>query len=106
MIWRTHHWAAVALLGRAGLGSGRPRSSAAPTRIVGSEGTLAVFTELWLRLVPRTAVSETIARTREIGAARGLSVATHGQAGDRNLHSNFLWAFVPDRPAACRGCDA
>ncbi|MBI2898145.1 MAG: FAD-binding protein [Deltaproteobacteria bacterium] len=42
-------------------------------------------------VVPRTAVPEMIARTREIGRAHGLVVATYGHAGDGNLHSNFLW---------------
>lgn len=49
-------------------------------------------------VVPRTAVSETIARTREIGAAEGLVVATYGHAGDGNLHSNFLWDDDSQQP--------
>jgi glycolate oxidase len=49
-------------------------------------------------VVPRTAVSETIARTREIGAAGGLVVATYGHAGDGNLHSNFLWDDASQQP--------
>ena len=50
-------------------------------------------------VVPRTAVAAMIARTREIGAAHGLQVATYGHAGDGNLHSNFLWDDESQRPA-------
>jgi glycolate oxidase len=41
--------------------------------------------------VPRSRIPELIARAKEIGARRGLAVATYGHAGDGNLHVNVLF---------------
>ena len=39
-----------------------------------------------------------IARAKEIGAARGLTVAIYGHAGDGNLHCNVLFDREDQRP--------
>jgi glycolate oxidase len=44
--------------------------------------------------VPRSRIPEMVARAKEIGVRRGLTVATYGHAGDGNLHCNVLF----DRP--------
>lgn len=41
--------------------------------------------------VPRSRIPEMVARSREIGRAHGLLVATYGHAGDGNLHCNVLF---------------
>jgi glycolate oxidase len=41
--------------------------------------------------VPRSRIPEMVARSREIGKAHGLLVATYGHAGDGNLHCNVLY---------------
>ncbi len=50
--------------------------------------------------VPRSRIPELIARAKEIGAARGLTVATYGHAGDGNLHVNVLFDREDERPRA------
>jgi glycolate oxidase len=49
--------------------------------------------------VPRSKIPAMIARAKEIGAARGLAVATYGHAGDGNLHCNVLFDREEERPA-------
>jgi glycolate oxidase len=49
--------------------------------------------------VPRSKIPAMIARAKEIGAARGLAVATYGHAGDGNLHCNVLFDREDERPA-------
>jgi glycolate oxidase len=41
-----------------------------------------------------------VARSREIGKAHGLLVATYGHAGDGNLHCNVLFDGERERAAA------
>jgi glycolate oxidase len=48
--------------------------------------------------VPRSRIPEMIARAKEIGRARGLTVATYGHAGDGNLHCNVLFDGAEERP--------
>ena len=48
--------------------------------------------------VPRSRIPAMIARAKEIGAARGLTVATYGHAGDGNLHCNVLFDREDQRP--------
>jgi glycolate oxidase len=48
--------------------------------------------------VPRSRIPEMVARAKEIGAARGLVVATYGHAGDGNLHCNVLFDRAEERP--------
>ncbi|HVP68162.1 MAG TPA: FAD-linked oxidase C-terminal domain-containing protein [Anaeromyxobacteraceae bacterium] len=48
--------------------------------------------------VPRSAIPEMVARSREIGSRHGLTVATYGHAGDGNLHANVLFTSESDRP--------
>lgn len=49
--------------------------------------------------VPRSRIPEMIARAKAIGAARGLTVATYGHAGDGNLHCNVLFDRPEERAA-------
>jgi len=49
--------------------------------------------------VPRSRIPEMIARAKELGARRGLVVATYGHAGDGNLHCNVLFDREEQRPA-------
>jgi glycolate oxidase len=53
-------------------------------------------------VVPRTRISDLLARTDEIGAATGVRHLTYGHAGDGNLHVNFLWDEEQERPAVDR----
>ena len=48
--------------------------------------------------VPRSRIPAMIARAKEIGAARGLTVAIYGHAGDGNLHCNVLFDREDQRP--------
>ena len=48
--------------------------------------------------VPRSKIPEMVARAKEIGARRGLVVATYGHAGDGNLHCNVLFDRPDERP--------
>ncbi|HET6436642.1 MAG TPA: FAD-linked oxidase C-terminal domain-containing protein [Anaeromyxobacter sp.] len=50
--------------------------------------------------VPRSRIPEMIARAKEIGARRGVAVATYGHAGDGNLHVNVLFDGEDERPTA------
>jgi len=50
--------------------------------------------------VPRSRIPEMVARSREIGKAHGLLVATYGHAGDGNLHCNVLFDGERQREAA------
>jgi len=50
--------------------------------------------------VPRSRIPELVARSREIGRRRGLTVATYGHAGDGNLHVNVLFDREEERPRA------
>jgi glycolate oxidase len=50
--------------------------------------------------VPRSRIPEMVARSREIGKAHGLLVATYGHAGDGNLHCNVLFDGDGQRAAA------
>ncbi len=50
--------------------------------------------------VPRSRIPEMVARSREIGRAHGLVVATYGHAGDGNLHCNVLFDGDEDKAAA------
>jgi glycolate oxidase len=50
--------------------------------------------------VPRSRIPEMVARSREIGRAHGLLVATYGHAGDGNLHCNVLFDGDADKAAA------
>ena len=50
--------------------------------------------------VPRSRIPEMVARSREIGRAHGLLVATYGHAGDGNLHCNVLFDGEGRRAAA------
>jgi glycolate oxidase len=50
--------------------------------------------------VPRSRIPEMVARSREIGKAHGLLVATYGHAGDGNLHCNVLFDGERQRDAA------
>lgn len=50
--------------------------------------------------VPRSRIPEMVARSREIGRAHGLLVATYGHAGDGNLHCNVLYDGDGDKAAA------
>jgi glycolate oxidase len=49
--------------------------------------------------VPRSRIPEMVERAKRAGAARGLSVATYGHAGDGNLHCNVLFDRPEERPA-------
>lgn len=49
--------------------------------------------------VPRSKIPAMIARAKEIGARRGLTVATYGHAGDGNLHCNVLFDRADERAA-------
>jgi glycolate oxidase len=53
-------------------------------------------------VVPRTRISDLLARTDEIGVATGVRHLTYGHAGDGNLHVNFLWNEPEERPAVDR----
>lgn len=53
-------------------------------------------------VVPRTRISDLLARTYEIGAATGVRHLTYGHAGDGNLHVNFIWDEAEERPAVDR----
>jgi glycolate oxidase len=48
--------------------------------------------------VPRSRIPAMVARAKEIGAARGLTVSTYGHAGDGNLHCNVLFDREDQRP--------
>ena len=50
--------------------------------------------------VPRSRIPELIARAKEIGKGKGLTVATYGHAGDGNLHVNVLFDREDERPRA------
>ncbi|MEI7705782.1 MAG: FAD-linked oxidase C-terminal domain-containing protein [Deltaproteobacteria bacterium] len=50
--------------------------------------------------VPRSRIPEMVARSREIGKAHGLLVATYGHAGDGNLHCNVLYDGPHERARA------
>ncbi|HET8724783.1 MAG TPA: FAD-linked oxidase C-terminal domain-containing protein [Anaeromyxobacteraceae bacterium] len=50
--------------------------------------------------VPRSRIPEMVARSREIGRAHGLLVATYGHAGDGNLHCNVLFDGERERERA------
>jgi len=50
--------------------------------------------------VPRSRIPELVARAKEIGAGKGLTVATYGHAGDGNLHVNILFDGEDERPRA------
>ena len=50
--------------------------------------------------VPRSRIPEMVARSREIGRAHGLLVATYGHAGDGNLHCNVLFDGERERARA------
>jgi glycolate oxidase len=50
--------------------------------------------------VPRSRIPELIARAKEIGNRKGLTVATYGHAGDGNLHVNVLFDREDERPRA------
>jgi glycolate oxidase len=53
-------------------------------------------------VVPRTRITELLARTDAIGEATGVRHLTYGHAGDGNLHVNFLWDDDAERPAVDR----
>jgi glycolate oxidase len=53
-------------------------------------------------VVPRTRISDLLARTDEIGDATRVRHLTYGHAGDGNLHVNFLWDAEEERPAVDR----
>jgi glycolate oxidase len=48
--------------------------------------------------VPRSKIPEAIARFKQLGAEKGLTVATYGHAGDGNLHANILFDGPHQRP--------
>ena len=53
-------------------------------------------------VVPRTRITELLARTDAIGDATGVRHLAYGHAGDGNLHVNFLWDDDAERPAVDR----
>ncbi len=57
-------------------------------------------------VVPRSRVSELLARVDAIGVATGVRHLTYGHAGDGNLHVNFLWNDDGERPAVDRAIEA
>ncbi len=53
-------------------------------------------------VVPRTRISDLLARTDEIGDETGVRHLAYGHAGDGNLHVSFLWDDPSERTAVER----
>jgi glycolate oxidase len=56
-------------------------------------------------VVPRSRISELLARTDTIGEETGVRHLAYGHAGDGNLHVNFLWDDDRERPAVDRAIE-
>jgi glycolate oxidase len=56
-------------------------------------------------VVPRTRIADLLARTDEIGEQTGVRHLSYGHAGDGNLHVNFLWNDLSERPAVERATE-
>lgn len=50
-------------------------------------------------VVPRSRLSDLLARCRELSERHRIVMPTYGHAGDGNLHVNFLWDDESQRPA-------
>jgi len=50
-------------------------------------------------VVPRTRIADLLERCRALAESHGIVMPTYGHAGDGNLHVNFLWDTVDQRPA-------
>ncbi len=53
-------------------------------------------------VVPRSRIAALLEETEAIGAATGVRHLSYGHAGDGNMHVNFLWNDVAERPAVDR----
>ena len=56
-------------------------------------------------VVPRSRISELLARADTIGEETGVRHLAYGHAGDGNLHVNFLWDDDHERPAVDRAIE-
>jgi len=56
-------------------------------------------------VVPRSRVPELLVRVDAIGVATGVRHLTYCHAGDGNLHVNFLWNEISERPAVDRAIE-